>query len=113
MTGQYPAGGPHDGLPLESDEVPTQRRGEYDALVELLLENGSPPDEAAQYWAQRVARAALEPTHLFQALGMESREELSLVMSEHFSQLFLGNTNNMRWKKYLYKRLCGWEGFHH
>jgi len=113
MGAPRPPGEPHEGLPIAIEGVPTERQGEYDALVELLLENGSPADEAAAYWAHRIARAALEPTHLFHALDMASRDELSTVMREHFNPLFLGNTKNMRWKKYLYKRLCGWEGFHH
>jgi len=104
---------PHEGLPVASSDVPAERQGEYDALVALLMENASPVDETAEYWAHRISRASLEPTHLFQAMGMASRDELSAVMRECFSPLFLGNTKNMRWKKYLYKRLCGWEGFHH
>jgi len=93
--------------------VPADRAAEYDALVTLLMENATPPDERARFWAVRIAAASLQPVHLFQAMGMTSREELSTVMRERFNPLFLGNTKNMRWKKYLYKRLCGWEGFHH
>jgi len=113
MTVQRPAGDPHAGLPVEHPEVPAERQGEYDALVALLMENASPADETAEYWAHRISRASLEPNHLFHAMGMASRDELSTVMRECFNPLFLGNTKNMRWKKYLYKRLCGWEGFHH
>lgn len=104
---------PHEALPLGEPGVPGERQGEYDALVALLMENASPADELSRYWAQRISRASLEPTHLFQAMGMSSRDELTAVMRERFNPLFLGNTKNMRWKKYLYKRLCGWEGFHH
>ncbi|MDP2234100.1 MAG: nitrogen fixation protein NifQ [Actinomycetota bacterium] len=99
--------------PTQSASVPAERLKEYDALVELLMQNASPPDDAARAWAERIASASLEPEHLFHALRFERRDELSDLMRERFNPLFLGNTKNMRWKKYLYKRLCGWEGFHH
>lgn len=104
---------PPAGHPGVAAEVPAERQVEYDALVAVLMENASAPHETAAYWAHRIARASLEPEHLFHALGMTHRDELSDLMRECFNPLFLGNTKNMRWKKYLYKRLCGWEGFHH
>lgn len=90
-----------------------ERVQEYEALVALLMENATPPDEVTRTWAERIAEAALEPDHLFHTMGFERREELSQLMETRFNPLFLGNHKNMRWKKYLYKRLCGWEGFHH
>lgn len=99
--------------PTQPTPIPAERIHEYNALVALLMQNASPPDETARMWAERIARASLEASHLFHALRFERRDELSDLMRERFNPLFLGNTKNMRWKKYLYKRLCGWGGFHH
>lgn len=33
------------------------------------------------------------------------------MMRESFPTLYEANTKDMRWKKFLYKRLCGWSGF--
>lgn len=92
--------------------VPADRTGEYEGLRTFLLENASVAGDETEAWASAIASAALEPVHLFQALGLSSRDVLSGVMRTRFEPLFLGNDKNMRWKKYLYKRLCGWEGFH-
>jgi nitrogen fixation protein NifQ len=44
-------------------------------------------------------------------MGLVNRSELRTLLFTHFPTLAAGNTKDMRWKKYLYKRLCGWPGF--
>ncbi len=43
--------------------------------------------------------------------SLQDRSELRVLLQTHFPELAAGNTRDMRWKKYLYKRLCGWPGF--
>ena len=77
-----------------------------------MLENAAPNDPAAPAVAERIARASLEPGHLWRAMGLTDRADLRALFETHFPALAAGNDRDMRWKKYLYKRLCGWPGFH-
>ena len=92
-------------------EIPSDRRKEYDALVGLLMEHASPCDESARTVAEWMARASLRPGHLWRAMELGDRAELRALFVTHFPALAAGNTKDMRWKKYLYKKLCGWPGF--
>ena len=49
--------------------------------------------------------------HLWQDLGLFNRGDLSRLLARHFPVLHAGNTKNMRWKKFFYRRLCEIEGF--
>ena len=77
-----------------------------------MLENAAPNDPEAPAVAERIATAALEPGHLWRAMGLTDRADLRELFETHFPALAAGNDRDMRWKKYLYKRLCGWPGFH-
>ncbi len=92
-------------------DIPAQRRAEYEGLFSLLMRDAAPGDPDAPAIADRVVRGALESGHLWRVMGLDSRAELRELMSRHFPELAAGNTKDMRWKKYLYKRLCGWPGF--
>jgi nitrogen fixation protein NifQ len=48
--------------------------------------------------------------HLWQDLGLWSREDLSRLMTFNFQVLALSNNRDMKWKKFLYKQLCAAEG---
>ncbi len=92
--------------------IPEARRAEYSALVRLLVEAASPDDAEARRLAEFIATSSMEPGHLWVAMGLESRDELKRLMSTHFRPLYDANDRDMRWKKFFYKRLCGWPGFH-
>jgi nitrogen fixation protein NifQ len=49
--------------------------------------------------------------HLWQGLGLSDRGELNHLLARHFPVLRAGGVNNMRWKKFFYRRLCELEGF--
>ncbi len=49
--------------------------------------------------------------HLRQDLGLFNRGELNRLLARHFPALHAGNVNNMRWKKFFYRRLGELEGF--
>lgn len=96
---------------VERADIPAIRRAEYEGLLGLLLANASLADTDACRVADRIARASLEPGHLWRAMELTDRAELRALFETHFPALAAGNTKDMRWKKYLYKRLCGWPGF--
>jgi nitrogen fixation protein NifQ len=58
-----------------------------------------------------IARRCKWPHHLWQDLGLRDRGELSLLMTRHFARLSEKNQHDMKWKKFLYRMVCGSEGF--
>ncbi|KGT73076.1 molybdenum processing protein [Bradyrhizobium japonicum] len=79
-------------------------------LRDLLLKHRSTEGDIGRWLAAMIARRAMEPDHLWEALGLRDRGELSLVMSRHFAPLAASNVNNMRWKRFFYRMLCEDEG---
>ena len=92
-------------------DIPDQRRPEYEALVELLMAHAAPGDTDARRVAEWVSHSALGDDHLYRDMGFADRAEVRALLEAHFPDLAAGNTKDMRWKKYFYKRLCGWPGF--
>ena len=90
--------------------IPPQRRDEYEQLVKLLM-SGANDVPLVHDRADWVARSALQPGHLWRSMGLSGRDELRTMMADSFPVLFEANSKDMRWKKFLYKRLCGWPGF--
>ncbi|MGY5809898.1 nitrogen fixation protein NifQ [Rhizobium sp. LEGMi198b] len=80
-------------------------------LRELLLSHARHNDPVSARFAKIIARRALRDDHLWQDLGLLEPAELGRLFAMHFPTLAAGNTNNMRWKKYLYRKLCEAEGF--
>jgi len=78
-------------------------------LLESHRDDGAGP--AGAVLAAWIARRAMKPDHLWQDLGLFDRGELNRLLARHFPGLHAGNTANMRWKKYFYRRLCEAEGF--
>lgn len=89
--------------------VAPAREIEEDLLEELLSAHGA--TALAPVLARVVARRALKPDHLWQDLGLHDRSELSRLLARHFPTLAAANTDNMRWKKFFYRKLCEAEGF--
>lgn len=58
-----------------------------------------------------IARRCKWPHHLWQDLGLRDRRELSVLMKRHFARLAEKNRQDMKWKKFLYRMVCGSEGF--
>jgi nitrogen fixation protein NifQ len=61
--------------------------------------------------AAMIARRCKWPHHLWQDLGLRDRGELSTLMQRHFARLATRNRQDMKWKKFLYRMVCGSEGF--
>jgi nitrogen fixation protein NifQ len=92
-----------NGAPPDDDEV--------DMVRDLLLTNRTNADDESRWLAQMVARRAVEPSHLWEDLGLRNREELSQLLKRHFAPLADRNTRGMRWKRFFYRMLCEDDGF--
>ncbi|MDF0582132.1 nitrogen fixation protein NifQ [Bradyrhizobium yuanmingense] len=79
-------------------------------LRDLLLKQRSTEGDVGRWLAAMIARRAIEPDHLWEALGLRNRAELSLLLSRHFAPLAARNVDNMRWKRFFYRMLCENEG---
>jgi nitrogen fixation protein NifQ len=61
--------------------------------------------------AAMLARRAQSPDHLWQDLGLRNRGELSRLMARHFRPLAARNSQDMKWKKFLYRMICRDAGY--
>lgn len=78
---------------------------------DLLLANRSTDGDEGRWLAHMVARRAIEPSHLWEDLGLRNRAELSRLLNRHFAPLATRNTRGMRWKRFFYRMLCEDDGF--
>ncbi|MEP9356652.1 nitrogen fixation protein NifQ [Xanthobacter sp. KR7-65] len=58
-----------------------------------------------------IARRCQSPHHLWQDLGLRTRQELRQLMEQRFAPLARKNSQDMKWKKFLYRMVCGSERF--
>ena len=79
---------------------------EFTDLVHLLHDHRAGDDAAATWLAYAVASAAMGENHLWQDMGLPSRQPLSQLMREHFTELAAKNIGDMKWKKFFYRQLC-------
>lgn len=86
------------------------RANEHDDLLQLLLDERAGRDSSELWMAHIVATACMASDHLWQDLGLWSREHLSRLMNDNFPALAAKNVHDMKWKKFLYKQLCEREG---
>jgi nitrogen fixation protein NifQ len=59
-----------------------------------------------------IVAACLGNDHLWQDLGLWSRQELSAMLSHNFPEMASMNNRDMKWKKFIYKQLCEAEGLY-
>lgn len=79
---------------------------EFDDLVALLLAHAGDAGRASRWLAHAIATACMGANHLWQDMGLPSRDALNALMQRHFAPLKTRNAQNMRWKKFLYRELC-------
>ncbi|WP_213992215.1 nitrogen fixation protein NifQ [Sodalis sp. dw_96] len=76
-----------------------ERQGLAEWLQQYMVPRGAPLN-------QLIAGGSLGFNHLWQDLGLSSREELRELMTDCFPELVRMNHRNMRWKKFFYRQLC-------
>lgn len=91
------------------------RLPERQDLVALMLRHVGGAGEGewqARQMAEIVAAGCMGGDHLWEDLGLWSRADLSLLVRHNFPALAAKNDRDMKWKKFLYRRLCAEDGIH-
>jgi nitrogen fixation protein NifQ len=60
--------------------------------------------------AKILAARAAHPGHLWVAMGLFERKELSAAIGRHLPALLAANHQGMRWKRFLFKQVCELNG---
>ncbi len=96
---------------LTSEPDTVIRDEEEEQLFQLLTVFKADASPLCGWITSIVARRAMSPRHLWQDLGLLERGELTRLMNERFPTLAAANSDNMKWKKFFYRKLCEMEGF--
>ncbi len=83
-----------------------ERSADEDCLLDLLSRCTTSGAEFEALLAVMIARRAQRPNHLWQDLGLRDRRDLSELMRRHFRPLAMRNSQDMKWKKFLYRIIC-------
>lgn len=100
------------GIPTTLPDSPWEDIPERDDLRQLLLQQRAHEFDSEVWMADIVSAACAGKDHLWQDLGLFSRERLTHLMWVNFPELARHNTGDMKWKKYLYKQFCSREGIY-
>lgn len=97
---------------LAADTAATDmtRCEEQDELYTLLMANKADDKVDVEWMAHIIIAGCMGADHLWQDLGLWSRQDLTNLMQVTFPSLAQRNDKNMKWKKFLYKQLCIQEG---
>lgn len=79
---------------------------EFNDVSALLLEHRSDQGQETHCLAYAITACCMGDDHLWQDMGLNTRQELSVLLQRHFTTLYEKNTGKMRWKKFFYKQLC-------
>lgn len=96
---------------LETEPLEIVLDEEESQIFELLNRFKRDQAPVCSWMTSIVARRAMSPRHLWQDLGLIDRGELTRLMGEWFPALGAANVDNMKWKKFFYRKLCEMEGF--
>jgi len=110
-TALFAARFPLSAAPLCLERAPDPIRTMEEDLLRDLTGHSAGRGGNSSWLASILARRAMGEDHLWQDLGLFNRGELNRLLARHFPALHAGNTKNMRWKKFFYRRLCEIEGF--
>lgn len=86
------------------------RRDEHQELERLMLGACAGRSDAEVWMASIVATGCMAADHLWQDLGLWTRDDLWTLMRQNFPSLAARNHQDMKWKRFLYKQLCEAEG---
>lgn len=107
---------PDAGIPMPALRPPPQWDPrlveEKDELIKLMVMHRAGNDPSEITMSRVVATACMANDHLWQDLGLWSRQDLSELMVRNFPELAAKNNKDMKWKKFLYKQLCIQEGIY-
>lgn len=105
----------HDYFPgehLNLQNGPGEDIAELEDLLNLLLEYRAGQQESEVWLAHIVAYSCCGRNHLWQDLGLDNRNKLTLLMTTAFPALAALNVGDMKWKKFIYRHYCAREGIY-
>ena len=103
LLGDYVTAAPHLA-PEQSDDI-------LALLMAHIPNNSSGTQYKMARWLVRILTArAARPGHLWVAMGLFERPQLSAAIARHLPSLAAANHQGMRWKRYLYKQVCEQQG---
>jgi len=86
---------------------------EREDLIRYLHARAAYPEREETAWITAILVAGcLGDDHLWQDLGLWSRQDLSGLIAYNFPTVAATNNRDMKWKKFLYKQLCEAEGIY-
>jgi len=101
------------------NEAPSGRKADFSRMLEredlirYLHDRAAFPEREETFWIMSILVAAcLGEDHLWQDLGLWTRQDLSKLLAYNFPQIAAANHQDMKWKKFLYKQLCEAEGIY-
>lgn len=96
---------------LEAEQTAERNDDVLSVLLSHLPEDADHVQLRTSIWLAHIlaARAAL-PGHLWVAMGLTERPQLTAAIRRHLPSLADANNQNMRWKRYLYKQVCDLNG---
>lgn len=88
--------------------------GEFRDLAAMLLANRSATADLqhADWLAHAIAAASLGSRHLWQDLGLTGRDAVCRLLEQYFAPLYRRNTQNLKWKRFLFAELGALQGRH-
>lgn len=105
-------GFPVDSLQRPARELDAARVEERNELRQLLLNYRGSARDDKEWIATILSTACLGQNHLWQDLGLWSRQQVTELIKTNFPGLAERNDKDMKWKKFLYKQLCLADGIY-
>jgi len=93
--------------PAEQSSPPEINR---DVVQLLSTYHPHPCSDMANWLTAALAARAAHPGHLWVAMGLFERPELSTAIRRHLPALAAANSQNMRWKRFFFKTICDLNG---
>lgn len=106
MNHHFPCAAWPVGLLTHGDDLDAARADERKELIDLMWLHRTRDHASVLWMAQIIAAGCMGSDHLWQDLGLWSRNDLSALMRHNFTGLAIKNNRDMKWKKFLYKQLC-------
>ncbi|MDD5277609.1 MAG: nitrogen fixation protein NifQ [Methylovulum sp.] len=106
---------PDAGLPSLAPSGSTldySRMLEKEDLINLLKHYAQADTPETDWLVAIIVAGCLGNDHLWQDLGLWSRQQLGAMLHHNFPELAAKNNKDMKWKKFLYKQLCEEEGIY-
>lgn len=93
--------------PAQYATVQANVPAEFHGMVTLLLAHAprSAVEPPVRWLAHALAVACSGNQHLWEDLELDGRESVSRLLQHYFEPLYRRNTDNLRWKRFLYAEL--------